>query len=125
MSTRQRSPIALDTIFAACRSAAELASVPDVPMAQGHAPDDRPPGAESVIAFGLPGLARKDKDYVPAVVMNHILGGGSSTSRLWTQVAREARPRLFGPFQLSPSAHSALLAVPPRPRTSARLNPLR
>ena len=26
---------------------------------------------QSVILFGLPGLRRKDRDFVPAVVMNH------------------------------------------------------
>jgi zinc protease len=45
---------------------------------------------QSTIRFGMPGLLRKDEDFVAATVMNHILGGGSFTSRLWQEV-REKR----------------------------------
>jgi zinc protease len=45
---------------------------------------------QSTIRFGMPGLLRKDKDFVAATVLNHILGGGSFTSRLWQEV-REKR----------------------------------
>jgi zinc protease len=45
---------------------------------------------QSTIRFGMPGLLRKDDDFVPATVLNHILGGGSFTSRLWQEV-REKR----------------------------------
>jgi zinc protease len=68
------------------------------------------PVPQSVIVFGLPGLARKDKDYVPAVVMNHILGGGSFTSRLWTEV-REKRGLAYSVYSsLSPFKHGPMLA---------------
>jgi zinc protease len=45
---------------------------------------------QTVIQFGGPGLARKDPDFFAAYVVNHILGGGSHTSRLYREV-REAR----------------------------------
>jgi zinc protease len=45
---------------------------------------------QSTIRFGTPGIGRTDPDLIPATVMNHILGGGSFTSRLWTEV-RETR----------------------------------
>ena len=45
---------------------------------------------QTVIQFGGPGLARKDPDFFIAYVVNHILGGGSHTSRLYREV-REAR----------------------------------
>jgi zinc protease len=45
---------------------------------------------QSTIRFGLPGLLRRDPDFVPATVLNHILGGGAFTSRLWQEV-REKR----------------------------------
>ncbi len=45
---------------------------------------------QSTIRFGLPGLLRTDDDFVPATVLNHILGGGAFTSRLWQEV-REKR----------------------------------
>jgi zinc protease len=45
---------------------------------------------QSVIRFGLPGIAWRDPDFIPAYVLNHILGGGAFTSRLFQEV-REKR----------------------------------
>ena len=45
---------------------------------------------QSTIRFGMAGLLRKDDDFIAATVMNHILGGGSFTSRMWQEV-REKR----------------------------------
>lgn len=45
---------------------------------------------QSAIAFGHGGLKRDDPDFYAALVMNHILGGGSFTSRLYQEV-REKR----------------------------------
>lgn len=45
---------------------------------------------QSTIRFGRPGIARKDPDYFAAVVVNHILGGGVFTARLFREV-REKR----------------------------------
>jgi len=125
MSTRATLAKALDTIFGGLPKRAELAVRAGCPHGEGTRQTIGLPVPQSVIAFGLPGLARKDKDYVPAVVMNHILGGGSFTSRLWTQV-REKRGLAYSVHSsLSPFRHSALLAGATSTRTSARLNPLR
>lgn len=61
-------------------------------------PADRPSGLtvlhrdnpQTVILFGEKGLLRKDPDFIPAYVMNYILGGGGFASRLMEQV-REKR----------------------------------
>ena len=45
--------------------------------------------------LAYPGVARKDPDFFAAVVMNHILGGGSFTSRLFREV-REKRGLTYG-----------------------------
>jgi zinc protease len=45
---------------------------------------------QSVIRFAVNGLAWKDPDFLPAYVLNHVLGGGASTSRLFQEV-REKR----------------------------------
>lgn len=50
---------------------------------------------QSVVAFGAPGLMRKDPDYDAAQVMNYILGGGSFSSRLMEEV-REKRGLAYG-----------------------------
>ena len=48
------------------------------------------PVPQSSIAFALPGLLRKDRDFIPAFVANYIVGGGGFASRLTNDV-REKR----------------------------------
>jgi len=45
---------------------------------------------QSVIRFGMNGIGWRDPDFIPAFVLNHILGGGVFTSRLFQEV-REKR----------------------------------
>ncbi|WP_230532738.1 M16 family metallopeptidase [Microvirga roseola] len=45
---------------------------------------------QSVIRFGMHGIAWRDPGFIPAYVLNHILGGGAFTSRLFQEV-REKR----------------------------------
>jgi zinc protease len=45
---------------------------------------------QSVIRFGMNGISWRDPDFISAYVLNHILGGGSFTSRLFQEV-REKR----------------------------------
>ncbi|MGH9809203.1 MAG: M16 family metallopeptidase, partial [Terriglobia bacterium] len=45
---------------------------------------------QAVVNFGGPGIARKDPDFMAAYIVNHILGGGSFSSRLYREV-REKR----------------------------------
>lgn len=81
----------LDEVFGALPAQAELRPVPEAVMAhRGErriVPLDVP---QTIISFGLPGLKRDDPDFVPAFVMNHMLGGGTFTSRLYQEV-RERR----------------------------------
>lgn len=48
------------------------------------------PVPQPTAVFGLPGMLRKDKDFIPGYVANYILGGGGFSSRL-TQDVRVAR----------------------------------
>jgi zinc protease len=50
---------------------------------------------QSVVTFGHAGLARDDPDFIPAVVLDHILGGGGFGSRL-TEEIRERRGLTYG-----------------------------
>jgi zinc protease len=45
---------------------------------------------QSVIRFGTHGVSWRDPDFIPAYVLNHMLGGGAFTSRLFQEV-REKR----------------------------------
>ncbi len=57
---------------------------------------------QSVIQFGHSGLKRDDKDFIPAYLLNHILGGGGFGSRLTTEV-REKRGLSYSVYSyLSP-----------------------
>jgi zinc protease len=81
----------LDRIFGALPAKAELQPVPSTKMdAVGKklfVPLDVP---QAVVNFGGVGIPRKDPDFIPAYIVNHILGGGSFSSRLYREV-REKR----------------------------------
>jgi zinc protease len=63
---------------------------------------------QSTLYLALPGIARKDPMHMSASVLNHILGGGSFTSRLWTEV-REKRGLAYSVWSmLSSRPHSAM-----------------
>jgi zinc protease len=66
---------------------------------------------QSVVRMGGTGIARKDPDFIPAFVVNHILGGGSFTSRLYDEV-REKRGLAYGVYSYLVSLrHTALFMV--------------
>jgi zinc protease len=50
---------------------------------------------QSVVTFGHAGIARDDPDFIPAFVLDHILGGGGFGSRL-TEEIRERRGLTYG-----------------------------
>lgn len=50
---------------------------------------------QSVVLFGQSGIARDDPDFIPAYVLDQILGGGGFSSRL-TQEIREKRGLTYG-----------------------------
>ena len=50
---------------------------------------------QAVVNFGGQGIARHDPDFMTAYIVNHILGGGSFSSRLYREV-REKRGLAYG-----------------------------
>jgi zinc protease len=50
---------------------------------------------QAVVTIGGPGIARSDPDFMAAYIVNHILGGGSFSSRLYREV-REVRGLAYG-----------------------------
>lgn len=52
---------------------------------------------QSTIRFGRPGVTKHDPDYFAIVVANHILGGGTFTSRLFREV-REKRGMAYSVY---------------------------
>ncbi len=67
------------------------------------------PARQSAIVFAQRGLKRDDPDFYAATVLNHILGGGSFTSRLYDQV-REKRGLAYSVHtSLAPLDHAAMI----------------
>ena len=73
----------------------DLAPVANVvPQALGRDIDVRLDVPQTVVDFGGPGIARQDPDFMAAYLVNHILGSGSSDSRLYQEV-REKRGLVY------------------------------
>ena len=99
----------LDDVFGAWPVQAALRPVPtfvDVPRNKQVVIDFDVP--QSSIRFGARGLARTDPDFITATVVNHILGGGVFSSRLFREV-REKRGLAYSVYShLAPFAHGPL-----------------
>ncbi len=85
----------LDQTFGALPDKADLTPVANVTPKTGLSLEKAMPAAQTIIQFGGPGLLRADPDFIPAYVMNHILGGGTFTSWLFEEV-REKRGLTYG-----------------------------
>jgi zinc protease len=81
----------LDRIFGGLPKTADRPVVPDaVPADPGGLMLIERQLPQSVVLFGKSGIKRSDPDYYAAYILNHILGGGSFSSRLMDEV-REKR----------------------------------
>jgi len=100
----------LDAVFGALPAKAALNPVPTVTMqAMGRRIVVDLDVPQAVLSLGGVGLARKDPDFIAAFVVNHILGGGSFTSRLYDEI-REKRGLAYGVYSyLLPMNNAALV----------------
>ena len=81
----------LDRVFGALPAEPELKPVANVsPQGLGRRIVVKLDVPQAVVTFGGPGIARKDPDFMAAYIVNHILGGGAFSSRLYQEV-REKR----------------------------------
>ena len=89
----------LDKTFGGLPAKASLTPVADVeaakPPQRAFIPLDVP---QTVVTFGGPGVRRDDPKFMAAYVVNHILGGGSFSSRLYKEV-REKRGLAYSIYQ--------------------------
>lgn len=85
----------IDAVFGGLPAAAKIAPVAKVePKAAQKLKVVDMNVPQSVARFGLPAMARQDKDFIPAFVLNNIVGGGFA-SRLYAEV-REKRGLAYG-----------------------------
>jgi zinc protease len=83
--------VMLDRVFGSLPAKPELAPVATVaPQGLGRRIVVQLDVPQAVVTFGGTGIARKDPDFMAAYIVNHILGGGSFSSRLYREV-REKR----------------------------------
>ena len=89
----------LDKAFGALPAKASLTSIADIAVAKppqrAFIPLDVP---QTVVTFGGPGIGRHDPDFMAGFVVNHILGGGGLSSRLYHEV-REKRGLAYSIYQ--------------------------
>jgi zinc protease len=86
----------IDRTFGALPAKAELKPLaPVVPQGLGRRIVIHLDVPQAVVNFGGPGIARSDPDFMAAYIVNHILGGGAFSSRLYVEV-REKRGLAYG-----------------------------
>ena len=89
----------LDRTFGTLPAKASLTPVADVeaakPPQRAFIPLDVP---QTVVTFGGPGIKRHDPNFMAGYVVNHILGGGTLSSRLYHEV-REKRGLAYSVYQ--------------------------
>jgi zinc protease len=99
----------LDQTFGGLPAKASLTPVADIeaakPPQRAFIPLDVP---QTVVTFGGPGIKRSDPNFMAGYVVNHILGGGGLSSRLYREV-REKRGLAYSVYEsLLWMDHSAL-----------------
>jgi zinc protease len=67
-------------------------------------------GPQTIVSIALPGMKRSDPEFFAAYLMNHILGGGTFSSRIYDEI-REKRGLVYGVgTNVSPLDHSAYIS---------------
>lgn len=101
----------LDRAFGGLPEKADLKPVPDIEPKVGLTLEETVPNPQTIIRFGTEGVARKDPDFMAAYVMDHVLGGGTFSSRLFEEV-REKRGLAYSVWSgLASFDHSSLYMV--------------
>lgn len=99
----------VDRVFGGLPATAGLAVISEIAMQAGGQTEiidlDVP---QSTLYLALPGLSRREPGFMAGYIVNHILGGGAFTSRLWHEV-RETRGLAYSVWSsMRWSAHSKL-----------------
>jgi zinc protease len=102
----------VDRIFGSLPAKANLTAVPQVePQVGAGRIDIDIDVPQTVMVIGGAGIPRHDPDFIIAYVLDHILGGGSFSSRLYHEV-REVRGLAYSVYSaLLPLDHTALFVA--------------
>jgi len=101
----------LDKAFGDLPDEADITPVAAVEPANGLTVNETLSTPQTSIRFGGPGLMREDPDFIPAFVMNHILGGGTFSSWLFEEV-REKRGLAYSVYSyMAPYEHTSVFGA--------------
>ncbi len=109
MTAEELAPL-LDRTFLALPAEASPDRVADIaPRGAGALVVIERPIPQSIVTLGQAGIARDDPDFYTAFVVNHILGGGGFSSRLYEEI-REKRGLAYSVYSyLAPLDHAAII----------------
>ncbi len=100
---------ALDRVFGDLPAKSDRKPVPEVTW-QGASKQRivQMPNPQSVVQFGFQGLKRNDPDFIPAYILNYVVGGGGFASKLMHEV-REKRGLAYSVYTyLFPLEHAGI-----------------
>ena len=101
--------VVLDKLFGNLPEKAELRPIPEIVPDFGKKIDVVLDAPQTSISLVYPGLKRSNKDFFAAHLMNHVLGGGTFSSRLYNEV-REKRGLAYSVYSsISAYDHAAVL----------------
>lgn len=99
----------LDDVFGALPAKADLLPVPNVEPAKAEQRVIEMNVPQSVAIFGVGAMPRKDPDFIPAFVVNQIVGSGGFSSKLMEEV-REKRGLAYSVYSyLQPLQNASIL----------------
>ncbi len=98
----------LDRVFAKLPAEGKLAPVAEAKPVTGGVVREVAPIPQAVVRIAGAGIKRDDPDFIPAFVMNHILGGGSFSSWLYREVRENKGLAYSVSTGLSPMMHGGL-----------------
>jgi zinc protease len=102
---------ALDKLFGELPAKSIRKPVPEVAWANASKQRIVPmPNPQSVVQFGFEGIKRNDPDFIPAYILNYVVGGGGFASKLMQEV-REKRGLAYSVYTyLYPLEHAGIFA---------------
>ncbi|SFI57725.1 zinc protease [Phyllobacterium sp. CL33Tsu] len=101
----------LDKVFGDLPEKAQLATVSDAKLAFGKTTQVDYALPQTSISMVYPGVRRKDPDFFAAYIMNHILGGGTFSSRIYNEVREKRGLAYSAGSNLANRDHMAALMI--------------
>jgi zinc protease len=110
VSKQELGPI-IDGVFASLPENSDRKIIADARLEFGSKIEKHLDINQSIVSFAFPGFKRSDPEFFAAYLANHILGGGSFSSRLYDEV-REKRGLAYSVYsRLATYSHAAYTLV--------------